>query len=262
MMRLTFLGTGTSMGVPIIGCPCLVCTSADPRNQRLRTSALVEIMTWQHRLNLLIDAGPDFRAQALTNRLATLDALLLTHAHYDHVAGIDDLRPLAIQSGSHMPVYGSTATLDDVRTRFSYAFATAADGTTRPALDLHPIRHYEPFAINPLQIMPFDVQHGTRTITGYRFGRLGYVTDASDLPPATIDLLHDLDVLVINALRFQPHVNHYSLEQALAMIAELQPRQAFLVHLSHAFDHALVNQQLPPGVALAHDGLQVEITDA
>jgi phosphoribosyl 1,2-cyclic phosphate phosphodiesterase len=254
-MRLTFLGSGTSMGVPVVGCACPVCMSPDPYNHRTRTSALLQV-AGQY---ILIDAGPDFRSQALAQGIMHLDAVLLTHSHYDHVAGLDDLRPLA-DSSDPMPIYGNRTTLEQVRERFSYAFTPSSDASTRPALDLMPIENYTPFSIGPVNIIPFDVIHGTWTITGFRIGRLGYVTDASELPPATLDLLRNLDVLVLNALRFTPHPTHFNLEQALAVIADLRPRRAFLVHTNHAFDYQTVNATLPPNVALAHDGLDITIS--
>lgn len=253
-MRLIFLGTGTSMGIPIVGCRCPVCTSSDLRNQRTRTAALVQIGA-QH---LLIDAGPDFRIQALRAQICHLDAVLLTHSHFDHVAGLDDLRPL-IPTGSAMPIFGDARTLADVRRRFDYAFADSpvSSGSTRPALELCLIEG--PFQIGATRIVPFEIVHGAWTITGYRIGQLGYVTDASQVPALARTVLRDLDVLVLNALRFEPHPTHLSIDQALAVIADLRPQRAFLVHMTHSVDHAIVNAQLPPGVELAYDGLEVEI---
>ncbi|MCG8346498.1 MAG: MBL fold metallo-hydrolase [Chloroflexales bacterium] len=251
-MLLTFLGTGTSMGVPVIGCNCQVCTSPDRRNQRTRTSALLHI-AGQH---ILIDAGPDFRSQALAAQVRQIDAVLLTHSHFDHIAGLDDLRPLCFGKRV-LPIYGSSATLNDVRERFAYAFNSSSVGSTRPLIELLPVS--APFSIGPTQIIPFDIMHGAWTITGYRVGRLGYVTDASSIPAQSRELLRDLDVLALNALRFEPHPTHFSLDQALAVIAELRPRRALLVHMTHGIDHATVSAQLPAGVELAYDGLQVEI---
>lgn len=253
-MRLTFLGTGTSAGVPVIGCTCPVCTSPDPRNERTRTSALLHIAGKQ----ILIDAGPDFRTQALANRITHLDAVLLTHAHQDHIGGIDDLRPL-IEPNHPMPVYGTLQTLSDLRQRFSYAFTDVSDGSSRPSLELIPIENHKPFAIDGIGIIPFDVTHGSWTITGYRIGYLGYVTDASALPPASGALLRGLEVLVINALRYKPHPTHFNLSQALDAIAGLRPQRAFLVHLTHAFDYIVTSATLPAGVELAFDGLAVEL---
>lgn len=253
-MDLTFLGTGTSTGVPIVGCHCAVCTSPDPRNRRTRTSALVHVRGQ----SILIDAGPDFRAQALATQIKRIDAVLLTHSHFDHVAGLDDLRPLTFRHGP-MAVFGTARTLDDIRRRFDYAFADSSDGSTRPALALHPITG--PFRLGETRIIPFDIVHGTWTITGYRIGSLGYVTDASAIPAESLTLLHNLDVLVLNALRYEPHPTHLSLDAALAIIADVRPRRAFLVHMNHALDHATVNARLPAGVELAYDGLRVEIAE-
>jgi phosphoribosyl 1,2-cyclic phosphate phosphodiesterase len=251
-MRLRFLGTGTSMGVPVIGCDCAVCTSADPRNRRTRTSALLRTGTE----TILIDAGPDFREQAIRAGLRTLDAVLLTHSHFDHVAGLDDLRPLCHGAG-FVPVYGSERTLSDVRERFAYAFTDSSAGSTRPSLDLRPVE--SPFAVGATEVRPFDVLHGTWTITGYRVGGLGYVTDASTIPDASWRQLQGLDVLVLNALRHEPHPTHYTIAEAVAVIAELRPRRAFLVHMTHGVDHAPATALLPPGVEFAYDGLEVEI---
>ncbi len=256
-MRLTFLGTGTSMGVPIIGCNCPVCSSPDPRNKRLRTSALLQIAD----LNLLFDAGPDLRQQALTIGLKRLDAVLLTHAHADHVAGLDDLRPLNFAQKAAIPIYGTPPTLGFVRERFDYAFADASDGSTRPSLELTEVADSVPFQIGPVPIMPFDIQHGTWTITGFRIGSLGYVTDASAIPPSSLAHLHGLDLLVLNALRLTPHPTHFSLDQALAMIDKIGPRRALLVHMTHDMEHHAINAMLPEHVRLAYDGQIVEIAD-
>jgi phosphoribosyl 1,2-cyclic phosphate phosphodiesterase len=250
-MRLRFLGTGTSMGVPVIGCRCPVCSSDDPRNRRTRTSALLRTGSEI----ILIDAGPDFRTQALTADLCSIDAVLLTHAHFDHTAGLDDLRPLCFQ-GASVPVYGSPLTLADVRTRFAYAFNDGTSvGSTRPSLELCPVE--QPFRIGSTLVQPFNVQHGSWTITGYRVGGLGYVTDANHIPATSWALLHGLDVLVLNALRYEPHPTHYTVEQALAIVAELRPQRAYFVHMTHTIDHAQASRDLPPGVEFAYDGLEV-----
>lgn len=239
------------MGVPVIGCSCNVCTSSDRRNQRTRTSALLSTDTRR----ILIDAGPDFRTQAIAANIRRLDAVLLTHSHFDHVAGLDDLRPL-IKPDQPMPLYGNPHTLADVRERFAYAFNETSAGSTRPSIDLRIING--PFRIGEVDVLPLEVLHGTWTITGYRFGALGYVTDASYLPSQSLACLQSLEVLVLNALRFEPHPTHFSLNQALEVIAELRPRRAFLVHMTHSMDHAMVNATLPSNVELAYDGLEVE----
>lgn len=253
-MYLRFLGTGTSMGVPVIGCRCAVCTSPDPRNRRTRTSALVRTAN-QH---ILIDAGPDFRTQALAAGLQHVDAVLLTHAHFDHVAGLDDLRPLTMY-GDPMPIYGSAETISAVHERFAYAFdANPSQGSTRPGLDTRVVA--APFAIGATTITPVEVLHGTWAITGYRIGGLGYVTDASTLPPDAWAQLANLDVLVLNALRQTPHPTHLSIPEALDVIARLRPRRAYLVHMNHSIEHAATQATLPPNVFLAYDGLEVEVT--
>lgn len=240
------------MGVPVIGCDCAVCTSPDTRNRRTRTSALLRTGAE----TVLIDAGPDFRTQALAAGLQSVDAVLLTHSHFDHVAGLDDLRPLTHRGGC-VPIYGSARTLSEVRERFAYAFEETSVGSTRPSLDLRPIDG--PFVVGALTIRPLTILHGTWAITGYRIGNLGYITDASAIPPEAWAQLGDLDVLVLNALRPEPHPTHYSVSEALAVIAELRPRRAFLVHMTHNIEHGATSAQLPPGVELAYDGLEIEV---
>lgn len=254
-MRLTFLGTGTSMGVPIIGCTCAVCRSCDRRDRRLRTSALLT----DDKRAILIDAGPDFREQALSVGLDRLDAVLLTHAHADHIAGLDDLRPLNFRQQAAMPLYGDDATLTAVRERYAYAFGETSSGSTRPVLALEPLTYHRPFAVAGLEVVPLPVQHGSWTISGFRVGNLGYVTDASALAPETLAALRGLDILVLNALRIEPHPTHFSLAEALAVVEQLGPRLAFFVHISHELGHAAGDALLPDHVRLAYDGLTVEI---
>jgi phosphoribosyl 1,2-cyclic phosphate phosphodiesterase len=256
-MRLTFLGTGTSMGVPVIGCQCMVCRSPDPHNKRLRTSALLEVAG----MNILFDVGPDLRQQALAVGLKRVDAVLVTHAHADHISGLDDLRPLNFAQRSAIPLYGSAVTLEMIRERFSYAFVNGSEGSTRPALDLIEIQSQSPFRIKSIQATPFDVQHGTWTITGFRIGRLGYVTDASFIPTASLELLRGLDVLILNALRLTAHPTHFTLKDACALIEMLQPRRALLVHMTHDLDHDATNATLPEDIRLAYDGQVVEIAE-
>jgi phosphoribosyl 1,2-cyclic phosphate phosphodiesterase len=245
------------MGVPVIGCRCAVCASADPHNKRLRTSALLEVAG----LNLLFDAGPDLRQQMLSVGLTRLDGVLLTHAHADHVSGLDDLRPLNFAQRTAMPLYGAASTLGFVRERFSYAFINGSEGSTRPALDLVEVQHLSPFRINSVEVLPFDVKHGTWTITGFRIGGLGYVTDASFIPPASLERLRGLDLLVLNALRQDAHPTHFSVGEACALIDQLQPRRALLVHMTHDLDHELTNVALPDHIRLAYDGQTLEVAD-
>jgi phosphoribosyl 1,2-cyclic phosphate phosphodiesterase len=207
---------------------------------------------------LLIDAGIDFRMQALTNQLSYVDAVLLTHHHYDHIAGIDDLRPLTERHGT-MRIYGRPDTLAQVREVFSYAFHEDALGSSRPSLELVPIAGQ--FQLGEVMIQPIEVMHGIHAINGYRIGNLAYITDASAISPHSLDMLQGVKVLVINALRYIPHPTHFSLEQALEVIATVRPERAYLVHLTHVFDHATVQAELPANVLLAYDGLQVELEE-
>ncbi len=250
-MHLHFLGTGTSMGVPVIGCDCPICTSSDPRHHRLRTSALVR----SHGLHILIDVGPDFRMQALRANLRRIDAVLLTHAHFDHVAGIDDLRPFCMRQGA-LPIYGSTQTLADVRQRFAYAFEDTSQGSSRPSLTLHAVDG--PFQIGSLTVLPLSIPHGTWTITAYRIGPLGYVTDASAIPPTAIAALRGVQVLVLNALRAEPHPTHLSIAEAGEVAQMIGAPRTFLVHMTHTVDYR-ADYGLPPGVTFAYDGLEIEI---
>jgi phosphoribosyl 1,2-cyclic phosphate phosphodiesterase len=252
-MRLTILGSGTSMGIPVIGCSCAVCTSPDPRNQRLRTSALLE----HESTTILIDAGPDLRTQMLRQRVTNVDALLLTHAHADHIGGIDDLRPFTMRNDRSLPVYGDPYTLGRVRHMFDYVFATGPSLSTRPQLETHSLSSR--FTIGPVSVEPLRVMHGPHAITAYRFGPLAYITDASAIPPETMERLQDLDVLILNALRFDPHPLHFTVDQALAVVEQVQPRRAFFIHITHDIDHAAVNEQLPPSAQLAYDGQVIEI---
>jgi phosphoribosyl 1,2-cyclic phosphate phosphodiesterase len=252
-MRLTLLGTGTSMGVPVIGCECPVCISPDPQNKRLRTSALIEA----GETSILIDAGPDLRTQMLRAKVRHLDAVLLTHAHADHVGGIDDLRPFTMGRGRSLPIYGNEATLARVRHQYDYAFDPAPSLSTRPRLELCPLDG--PFYVGAIPIDYFEVRHGPQSIVGYRFGRLAYITDGKSLPEATMAKLHDLDVLIINALRYADHPLHFTVDQALDIVRRVRPRRAYFVHLTHDLDHATANAALPAYAQLAYDGQVIEI---
>ncbi len=246
------------MGIPMIGCECAVCRSTDPHNRRLRTSALVEV----DGLQILIDAGPDLRQQALNSGLRRVDAVLLTHAHADHIAGIDDLRPFNFLQRATIPIFGNHRTLAAVRERYSYAFSQhTSAGSTRPALELYEIQGGHPIQIGSTSILPIDVEHGDWTISGFRIGPLGYVTDASLVRASARALLHGLDTLVLNALRHTPHPTHFTIGQALELIEELRPRRTLLVHMSHELDHETANAELPPQVRLAFDGQVVEIEE-
>ncbi|MBA2753082.1 MAG: MBL fold metallo-hydrolase [Chloroflexia bacterium] len=265
-VELTFLGTGTSNGVPVIGCGCDTCTSTDPRDGRSRTSAFIhDAQDFRPAADTdasgpgrtyLIDTATELRLQVLAHGPARLDAVLMTHAHADHTGGFDDLRRFNELQGAHLPIYANPVTAATLRERFAYAFADAFPFYGgKPDLTLHEVTG--PFAPFGREIVPVPVFHGRLPILGYRVGHLAYVTDAKTIPPGSLDLLRDLDILVLNALREAPHPTHLSIAEALAVIAEVRPRAAYLIHLSHELRHAVAEALLPPGVHVAHDGLTV-----
>lgn len=253
-MKLTFLGTGTSTGVPQLRCSCPSCTSADPRDKRLRTSALVEVGGRR----LLIDCGPDFRTQMLRCGSPDLDALLITHIHYDHVGGIDDLRPWC-RHGRDFPIYCTAAVERNLRERLPYCFAEHPYPGV-PSFSMERIEPDKPFYVEDVEVVPLPVMHYKMPILGFRIGPLAYITDAKTVPDSTFELLRGVDTLVVNALRPQEHMSHMNLEEALAMAARVGARSTYLTHISHDMPpHAQV--RLPEGVELASDGLVVEIPD-
>ncbi|MBC8102824.1 MAG: MBL fold metallo-hydrolase [Cytophagales bacterium] len=264
-LSVTFLGTGTSTGVPMIGCSCAVCTSSDPRNKRMRVSVVVRTANQRggEPQNLLVDTTPELRIQMLREGLDRVEAILMTHGHADHIFGLDDVRQINFRHNIVMPIYGSEATLAQLRRVFDYVFKETPTGGGKPQLDLRTLEPFEP-ALMPTgaEVMPLPVLHGTLPIYGYKFGRsLAYLTDVSAIPDETLPYLEGLDTLILGAVRFEPHPTHFNLEQALAAIAKLQPRRAFLTHLSHHFDHATVNATLPPSVRLAYDGLTIAVPE-
>jgi phosphoribosyl 1,2-cyclic phosphate phosphodiesterase len=252
-MRVTILGSGTSSGIPVIGCRCPVCTSADPRNQRTRASALVELESG----NILIDTSPDLRQQALRWEVARVDAVVFTHAHADHLHGIDELRMYNLWQQGAIPCFANPATAGRIRSYLEYIFDPEDGPGFTPFLDL--IEVEGPFACCGCQVIPVPVWHGSLEVLGYRFGAFAYVTDVHRIPDGSMELLKNLDVMVLDALRPKPHPTHFNLEQALAVIARLGPRRAFLTHMSHQVDHATISQQLPAGVELAWDGLRFDV---
>ncbi|MDE5629840.1 MAG: MBL fold metallo-hydrolase [Muribaculaceae bacterium] len=264
-MELTFLGTGTSTGVPQMRCNCRTCTSEDPRDKRLRTSALLK--TEPGAPAILIDCGPDFRQQMLANGCPDLAAVLLTHTHYDHVGGIDDLRPYVADAPDHrFPVYCREDVARDLRNRIPYCF-TENPYPGVPAFNIHIIEAFKPFKIHlgenfaDVEFLPLPVMHAKLPIFGFRTGNFAYITDCKTLPDETIDALKGLDTLVINALRINKHMSHINLKEALDVIKATAPRKAFLTHMSHDMGpHEEVSKMLPENTVFAFDGLTVTIT--
>ena len=258
-MKLTFLGTGTSQGVPVIGCRCEVCRSSDSRDRRLRTSAMVEV----EGVRLVIDAGPDFRQQMLREGVDHLDALLLTHQHKDHTAGIDDVRAFNFvdyPTIHTMHIYANEPTVATLHKDFDYAFAVDRYRGV-PVIELHTIDEQQPFTVGSVEITPIVGAHSAhfRSI-GYRIGKLAYITDFSGIEPTEEAKLRGVELLVVNALRWKPHDSHFSVDEALALIERIAPRKAYLTHMSHEIGlYAQASRRLPEGVEFAYDGLTVEV---
>lgn len=251
--QITVLGSGTSMGVPTIGCNCAVCHSTDPHDNRTRPSILVEYADRA----VLIDTTPDFRQQAIRENIRRLDAVLYTHTHADHLLGIDDLRPLSyLHKPGKLPLYAHPAAAEFIRNMFRYIF----DGNYKfgglAQLELKPIEG--PFDLFGLQFEPVTVIHGDAEIFGFRFGPAAYLTDHSDIPEASFSKLQNLDILFLDALRYAPHPTHSTVENSLRIVKLLKPRRTFFTHISHDLPHEATNKSLPPNVHLAYDGLKLE----
>jgi phosphoribosyl 1,2-cyclic phosphate phosphodiesterase len=252
-IRITVLGSGTSSGVPTIGCSCEVCRSSDPRDTRLRPSVLLRY----NGRNVIVDTSPDFRAQVLRARLERLDAILYTHSHADHILGLDDVRPFNFRQKSSMPVYGTAETLDVIQRVFQYAFEEPQQSSV-PKLDLR-ILDGSPFELFDLRFTPVRLCHGRGTVLGFRFGRAAYLTDHSEIPEESRALLGDLDVLFLDALRHRPHPTHTTVQNALRLVEELKPRRAFFTHMCHDLSHERTEAALPAHVRLAYDGLEIDV---
>lgn len=253
-MKLTFLGTGTSTGVPEVGCKCEVCTSTDPRDARLRSSALLE----EDGTTILIDCGPDFRQQMLRADVKNIDAVLMTHKHYDHLVGIDDLRPYT--RSKELPIYADRETEMQIRSMFPYCFYKVKyPGVAK--ISVRSIANSTPFRVGTVDVTPLRVYHGMSAITAYRFGKLAYITDMSYIEPGELEKLRGVEVLVMNALRFsKPHQTHQTVLEALEIVDKIKPREVYFTHMMHHIGlHAKIEKCLPPGVHLAYDGLEVKI---
>lgn len=252
-MRLTFLGTGTSCGVPTIGCQCYTCTSKDPHDKRLRCSALVETETTR----ILIDCGPDFRQQIMSQPFRKIDGILITHAHYDHMGGMDDIRPYC-QFGE-INVYADPIAKAGLLQMLPYCFAEHRYPGV-PAIQLHEIHKHEPLRIGDLEVIPIEVMHHDLPILGYRIGKLAYITDMKTIDEGELDYLQDVETLVVNALRQKPHHSHQTLDEAVTFAKRVGARQTWLIHSSHDIGrHKEVNASLPSDIQMAYDGQVIEI---
>jgi len=251
-MKLTFLGTGTSTGVPSIACDCETCLSEDYRDKRLRVSILIE----HNDKKILVDTSIDFRQQALRANIKYLDAVLITHCHVDHVFGLDDIRPLNFRYGA-MGVYANEIAWEDLRRIFKYIFEPTHIGGGLPQLIPHTVTHNSPFCLGDIEVTPIEVIHGKLPVIAYRFNDFAYATDLKTIPPDSMDALRDLDVLVLDCVRIRPHSTHLCLDEALAIIEDLKPTRAYLTHLNHDILHARDSKLLPNNVEFAYDELVV-----
>ena len=251
-MIVTFLGTGTSHGIPVIGCSCRVCTSRNPKNTRWRSAVHIR----EGKDSLLIDTPQELRLQVIRAGITNLTGVLYTHGHADHLFGIDDLR--VFSRTKPLPVYADKQTLEEIRSTFAYIFKPQRQGGGIPDLLLKRVEHHRVFA-GTHRVIPVPVYHGRRMITGYRIGGFAYITDCSQLPEMSRKLLADLDVLVIGALRYRRHVTHYSVEEALEIIDQLSPRIAYFTHMCHDIEHQELEDMLPDTVRPAYDGLSIQI---
>lgn len=255
-MRLTFLGTGTSQGVPVITCECSVCQSSDPRDKRLRTSAM---LTTDEGSNILFDIGPDFRQQMLREKVTHIDAVMITHAHRDHVAGIDDIRAFNYVQHQPLDFYGNNIALNTLRRDYRYIFSQH-EYPGLPEATLHEVSADKPFMVAGVKVIPIAAMHKDLPILGYRIGPIAYLTDANYIAPQEQEKLMGVKVMVLNALRREHHWSHYSLPEALSVIEQISPEHAYLTHASHELGlHEDVSRSLPEGVSLAYDGLVVKV---
>ncbi len=253
-MKLTFLGTGTSQGIPVIGSDHPVCFSTNPKDKRLRASVLIRTED----LQLVVDCGPDFRMQMLNSKVRKLDALLFTHEHADHTAGLDDIRQFTLRNGA-LPIFASERVLNNLEKRYDYIFDDSIIYKGKPKVDVNLIGN-KPFIVNNQEIIPIAILHGEMPIFGYRIADIGYLTDISYISSKEKEKLQNLKVLVVDALRIDPHPTHFNLEQALNLVAELKPERAYFTHISHRLGfHDEVQKALPENVFLSYDGLVVEV---
>jgi phosphoribosyl 1,2-cyclic phosphate phosphodiesterase len=253
-LKIRVLGSGTSSGVPTIGCSCAVCLSTDPRDIRLRPSILIK----SRERNIIIDTTPDFRAQVLRAGIQRLDAIVYTHGHADHILGLDDVRPFNYHQGGRIPIYASSAAFAIIERVFEYVFDNRERKTGIPQLDVNLIDD-APFDVLGLRFEPIPLTHGKDTIYGFRFGNVAYLTDHSEIPKASLERLRGLDVLFLDALRHRPHPTHSTVELSVNTAQLLQPRRTYFTHMCHDIGHAATEALLPPNIFLAYDGLEIDV---
>lgn len=249
-MQLTMLGVGSSAGTPVVGCQCATCLSVNPKNKRLRCSAAI---TTDNGEVILIDTGPDLRAQALRAGLNRADAVLYTHTHADHLHGIDDLRAFCQVQKKQIPLYGKPDAMQHIQAKFGYAIREAGDFWDLPVLSLNPIT--DPFEVLGIKITPIPVRHGYSDILGYRIGNMAYLTDVSDIPETSLGLLHGLEVLMLDCLRYQPHYTHINVEQSIAYAGLINARNSYFIHMTHDLEYEKLSAELPDDMYVAYDGL-------
>ena len=252
-MKITFLGTGTSNGVPMIGCNCKVCSSDNPKNKRYRSSIAVS----NNYGTVIIDTPPEFRLQCIRENINSLDAVLLTHDHADHIAGLDDLRGFSLISHRHIPVYGNEQTVKTILKNYDYMFKKPINKSAIAKISPHIL--YDKVNLINTDFIPITINHGKLNIYAYKFNNCLYCTDCSYIPHKNRELFYNLDVLIIDALKFSPHPTHFTLRQALAVINKVKPKKAYLTHCTHSFDYDEVSKLLPKNVYLSYDGLKIDI---
>lgn len=255
-MKITFMGSGTSLGVPTIGCECRVCVSTDPKNKRTRPSLLVNV----HEKNILLDTATDLRQQAIRENVKRIDAVLYTHSHADHILGLDDLRPFNYIQRVHIPCFANAPTMASICDMFQYVFTDPQPGGSMPRIVPNVIGDKE-FYFHSVKITPVPIFHGSLDIFGYRIGDLTYITDCSEIPDSSYGLIRGTRILVLGVLRYAPHPTHLTYEKALEIVDRVQPEQTLFTHLSHDFDHDQTNNELPSGVQLSFDGMSIEMEE-
>lgn len=254
-LKVRVLGSGTSTGVPVIGCDCPVCTSDDPHNKRLRSSIKIEV----NGTTILVDCGVDFRQQILTYPSKRIDAVLVTHTHADHVHGIDDLRAFCFRQREHIPIYTTARFIEDIKIRFAYCFNPLQMGGGIPMLDLEEIKPGEIFKLRGVPILPIEIMHGKLPILGFRMGKFAYLTDCSAIPDESHELLEGVETIILSALRERPHPTHFNIEQAVEASEKMKIKKVYFIHMTCSVDHGPTEEKLPEWARLAYDGLEIEI---